>query len=42
MQAFSTKLVKLKINDKEMEVAKGTCLYDAISMAGFSIPRLPL
>ena len=40
MQAFSTKLVKLKINDKEMEVAKGTCLYDAISMAGFSIPRM--
>ena len=32
--------MKLKINDKEMEVAKGTCLYDAIEMAGFSVPKM--
>ena len=40
IQAFSTKLVKLKVNDKEIEVSKDTKLYDAIQMAGFDVPKM--
>jgi len=40
IQAFSTKLVTLRINDKEVEVPRNTRLYDAIQIAGFDVPKL--
>ena len=39
LHAFSN-LINLKINDKEISVPKGTCLYDAIEQAGFTIPKM--
>ena len=41
-QAFATtkELVSLKINDKEIQVPKETKLYDAITMAGFDVPKM--
>jgi len=39
---FSTvkELIRLKINDKEVEVPRNTRLYDAITLAGFDVPKM--